>query len=394
MIDFCTERLDLRQRQGNLRQLAKVDSKIDFASNDYLGLARDNEFKQEIIKSWAACIQMGVGSTGSRLLTGNSTFIENLESFIAAYHDAEAGLIFNSGYSANLGLLSTIINTRDICIYDAHIHASMRDGVRLSKARCLPCRHNDVAHLQMRLKSAQNKGNRFVCIESVYSCDGSLAPIKEITQLCLKYKALLIIDEAHSTGITGIGGCGLTVQEECQKHAFARIHTFSKAIGSFGAIVLGSSILKDYLINFCRPFIYTTSLPWSNLIAIREAYRRLPHLDESRAKLQRLIAYFQIQANSMNLPIMPSQTPIQSLLIPGNEQTRKLSSKLSQRGFDARALLSPTVQKGTERLRICLHAFNTEDEIDNLLECLKQYYICKNDPKATRSVWSTQPHKR
>lgn len=357
-----------RKRQGNLRRFSDRSLNIDLASNDYLGFARDKDLQERILAAWGLSTQRMMGSTGSRLLTGNCSLFEELEDMIARFHQAEAGVLFNSGYMANIGLLSAVVASDDTCLFDVHIHASMVEGMKISQARCLPWRHNDLEHLEKRLKTAKKSRFIFVLIESIYSCDGSQAPLEEICDLCMQYNALLIVDEAHATGVIGYCGAGMVVLKKCQDKVFARVHTFSKALGVFGAIVLGSAIFKEFLINFSRPLIYTTALPHPILHGIREAYFKLVNSKAAIDHLHGLIRYFKQQAQ--DLPLFASDAPIQAIWIPKNEAVRSASQALAADGFDVRPLMSPTVQRGTERLRICLHAFNTKEEIDELLKCL------------------------
>jgi len=206
--ESISSELALRKTKGLLRQLPKENNLIDFCSNDYLGLARSKELADKVLSDLEKEQNAG-GSTGSRLITGNSSFAEELEAFIAEYHKAEAGLLFNSGYDANLGLLSAVPNRNDTVVHDELVHASIRDGIRLGLTKSYAFRHNDLSHLETQLKRAEN--SIFVVVESVYSMDGDLAPLKEICFLCKKYAAQLIVDEAHATGVFGKKGEGRVV---------------------------------------------------------------------------------------------------------------------------------------------------------------------------------------
>lgn len=374
------EALQMRKRTGNLRSLKASVGLIDFASNDYLGFARDSQLSEKMIDEWRklAPDQYQFGSTGSRLLTGHHPIMDEIESIIAETHHAEEALLFNSGYTANMGLISTIAKQEDVFFYDAHVHASAHDGMQLSRARTIPWRHNDTTHLEQRLKSINFLGNAFVLIESVYSCDGSIAPIQEICRLCDRYRVRLIVDEAHATGIIGDNGTGLVSHLQCGNNVFARIHTFSKALGIYGAAILCSTTLKNYLINFCRPLIYATALPIPILIGIKTAYAKLEHTESTRLHLNQLIRYFKEQETKIHLRVLSSDTPIQAILIPGNLNASSLANFLRDHGIDARALLSPTVKRGTERLRICIHAFNSQREIDLLIKLINSWSLCTN----------------
>lgn len=364
MSSFHAHRLIERELKGNLRKLCNKNSLIDFSSNDYLGLARSQILKNRAFNEFKDC---KIGSTGSRLLTGNSKLAEQIEKQISKYHGFESGLLFGSGYMANLGLLSSVANQEDVIFYDTHIHASMHDGIRLSGAAAFPFRHNDVNHLESRLKKVRNVRYRFVCIESLYSMDGTLAPLEEISFISTRYDAKLIVDEAHSIGILGNQGSGLVAEKKLCNSVFAQISTFGKAIGVYGAIVLGKQLLKEYLCNFARSFIYSTALPFPILVSIKHAYELLPSLEKERAYLQSLIALFQ------KSDFGATCTPIQTIKIKGNSAVQHLSQYLAIQGFDVRPIMSPTVRRGEESLRICLHAFNKEQEVINLIDSLNDY---------------------
>jgi len=387
MNTWFQHKLEKLHREGNLRSLIKSPAaSIDFASNDYLGFARSSSLVKETIQHWQRFFPSSLGSSGSRLLTGNSSLAEDLEKRIADFHEAEDGLLFNSGYTANLGLLSAIASDGDVYLYDSHIHDSTRAGMQLSSAKCFPWRHNDCEHLSQRLQNQKTAAKIFVIIESVYSCDGSIAPMKEIFKICQQYHAQLIVDEAHATGVLGRAGKGLICEFNDHYSVLARIHTFSKALGVFGAIVLGSSELKRYLINHCRPLIYTTALPTPLLLMVEAAYRKLECSKRLIQKLHGLIQYFKENIQHTDLPFLTSYTPIQSLIIPGAMNVRTVANALSQQSYDVRPLTSPTVQKGKERLRICLHAFNTYQEIDQLISLLCKEEIWKKSslPESAR----------
>ena len=369
--DFLAKKLAERAEQNALRRLRLPEGKTDFCSNDYLGIATN--FLIE--KSWPSPTHpIRHGSGGSRLLAGNYALVEETERWLAAFHDAPAGLIFNAGYDANLGVLSSIPQRGDTILYDFLSHASIRDGIRLSFAQSFSFQHNDVKDLEKRLQTARGAatsaaGNIFVVTESVFSMDGDQAPLQEIAGLCAAYGAHLIVDEAHATGIIGKKGEGLVQHLGLQTACFARIHTFGKAVGCHGAIVLGSEQLRNYLINFSRAFIYTTALPESSVLAIRIAYELFPQMKEERGRLQELITRFQ-QA-SLAFQRLDSATAIQGVIVPGNEAVRALSARLQAAGLDIRPILYPTVPKGSERLRIVLHAFNTIGELDTLIAGLQ-----------------------
>jgi len=367
--DFLDKKLNERKEQNSLRQLRlPKEGMIDFCSNDYLGIAsrsgrsnRPDRFERS-------------GSTGSRLLAGNYPLIEETEKFIAAFHQSEAALIFNSGYDANIGLLSSVPQRGDTVLYDYLSHASIRDGIRLSFAESFSYQHNDLDDLEIKLK--KTKGNVFVVTESVFSMDGDMCPLKEMVMLCEKYNASLIIDEAHATGVIGEKGEGFVQMLGLQDKVFARVHTFGKACGTHGAVVLGSKKLRDYLINFARSFVYSTALPEQTIGHIKASYELFPGMLGERKHLKMLVDKFvasvsNAQYSMLNVQLSKSKTPIQGLIIPGNEQVRRVAAQLQSDGLDVRPILYPTVPKGQERLRIVLHAFNTKQELDLLLNSLK-----------------------
>ncbi|MDX2302093.1 MAG: 8-amino-7-oxononanoate synthase [Microscillaceae bacterium] len=368
---FLRDRLEERRLENRLRTLEKNSHLIDFASNDYLGFAQSPRLREKIQKKLAQTSQSSAGATGSRLISGNSAQFEALEAKIARFHQAEAGLIFNSGYQANLGLLASIAQKGDTIISDELIHASMIDGIRLSYANRLRFRHNDLQDLEDKLKQA--KGNTFIAVESVYSMDGDLALLTQIVRLGQKYGAHVIVDEAHATGVFGKQGSGLVCALGLEDQVFARMHTFGKALGCHGAIVLGSEALKQYLINFARAFIYTTALPPHALVAIECAYELLADNKSTQIQLWSLIDYFGEKIRSVGYEVLESDSAIQGVIVPDNAQVKYLSAYLAKKGFYSKAILSPTVSKGKERLRICLHAFNTHTEIDDLIACISHH---------------------
>ncbi len=365
--DFLNKKLQERILSGALRSL-KINrarderDKIDFCSNDYLGIVRNKLIEKQIAPN------LSHGSTGSRLLSGNYELIEETEKFIADFHNADAALIFNSGYDANTGLLSCVPQKNDVIIYDQLTHASLRDGVRLSFATPFSFLHNDFNDLEKKLSSAGKDVQKFVVTESVFSMDGDFAPLNEISDLCEKHNAALIVDEAHATGVIGEKGEGLIQKLNLQKKCFARVHTFGKACGAHGAIVLGSEKLKQYLINFSRQFIYSTALPPASIAAVAASYKLFPEMKEERNHINQLISIF--KNSELKFKILPSETPIQIIIIPGNEEIRKIAETLQENSFDIRPILYPTVPKGRERLRIVMHAFNNGEEVKALTRLL------------------------
>ena len=339
---------------------------IDFSSNDYLGLARSSYLTASVRQELDNFPSPSNGSTGSRLLTGNTIYAQDLENTIASFHGYEAGLLFSCGYMANVGLLSVIAGPEDVIFFDAKVHASTQDGIRLSRAHAFGFRHNDLEHLEARLKNCSISGNRFICIESIYSTDGSMALLSEICLLAKEYETHLIVDEAHAVGICGSNGRGLVSEKNLTSQVFAQVVTFGKAVGAYGAIVMGNNTLKQTLINFATSYIYTTALPLHSLAVIKSSYGLFPHLEAERKHLQKLVQLFLKNHDRSSL------THIQALRFKGNATVKDAAAKLVQEGFDVRPLMSPTVRRGQEILRICLHAFNTENEVTRLLEQIQR----------------------
>lgn len=366
--DFIQQKLQSRQEAGNYRKLRPENGLIDFCSNDYLGFARSEELAVLVQDELSlANTKIVNGSTGSRLISGNSDYAENLERFVADYHDAESGLLFNSGYDANLGLLSSLPQRHDTVIHDELAHASIIDGIRLSNATRYTFKHNNIDSLEQKLKAA--KGLIYVVVESVYSMDGDQAPLEAISLMCWRYNAALIVDEAHALGVFGKG---LVNQLNLQHDVFARVITFGKALGAHGAIVLGPVTLRNYLINFARSFIYTTAAPLHQLATIKAGYSFLISSDALIDKLQGKIGLYHRLMNGQNNISLSSST-IQTIIIRGNDATRNAAQSLQQQGFDVPPILSPTVATGTERLRICLHTYNTDEQIIQLTTLIKEY---------------------
>lgn len=373
--DSLLQALNKRKEENLFRVLYKNKGLIDFCSNDYLGFSRSSTLGI-IADTHDAVYGTNNGSTGSRLISGNSEAIEILENKIANFHNAEAGIIYNSGYDANIGLLSCIGKKDDVFIYDELIHASLHDGMRLSHAAYYKFRHNDITDLERLLVANKAGGNVYVVIESVYSMDGDSAPLEEIARLKKQYSFELIIDEAHSTGVFGDKGKGLCNAVNLEKECFARIYTFGKALGVHGAVVVGDQLLKDYLVNFSRSFIYTTALSPHSYSSIDAAYDLLNSTDETK-KLQNNISLFKSHTKDFT-NIFASESSIHCVIVPGNKSVTDASRALRERGFDVRPIKSPTIRVGSERLRICLHSFNTSDEIIKLCEVMRELNILKH----------------
>jgi 8-amino-7-oxononanoate synthase len=310
------------------------------------------------------------GATGSRIVSGNSRIIEEAEQQIAMFHHAESALIFNSGYDANVGLLSSVPQKADLILYDESIHASIYDGIRLSHATHYKFKHNDAESLNELIQRHQkNFENIYVVVESVYAMDGDSAPLLELVEICQDFKNIfLIVDEAHAIGVFGKQGRGLCNALAIEKQCFARIYTYGKAMGCHGAAVVGSEILRNYLINFSRTFIYTTALPYYSIEAIKHAYQLLIETEQKDA-LQKNIAYFYSKAIHIR-NCVKSQSAIHTLQLGSNDKVEALDRVLKKNNIHARILKSPIVKPGKEHIRFSIHSFNTKAEMDVLLNVL------------------------
>ncbi len=371
--NYIKNRLAERQQAGSYRTLKPENSLIDFCSNDYLGFSHSSTLKNKIDNEINSHPNLN-GSTGSRLISGNLAYTEALEQEIAALFKSEAGLLFNSGYDANVGLLSSLPQRGDTIITDELIHASVIDGARLSHANRYTFKHNDLDSLEAKLQHA--KGACYAVIESVYSMDGDTPPLAEILALTEQYGANLIVDEAHAVGLYGTG---IVTQLDLQNRVFARTVTFGKALGCHGAIILGSKLLRQYLINFARSFIYTTAAPFHQLASIKMACGLLVQSTAEIEQLNQNISLFKQQVKlSANSPysLINSDSAIQCVLLKSNEKATEVAAHLQKKGFDVRAILSPTVPLGGERVRICLHAYNTANEVSLLTD---EIYKLTND---------------
>ena len=374
---FLLKALAEREQNGILKKLSFSVPEIDFCSNDYLGFSKlgllDAKIQQQISESGVENKPMGFGSTGSRLVSGNSRIIEETEKQIALFHHAESALIFNSGYDANVGLLSSVAQKTDLILYDEMIHASIYDGIRLSHATHYKFMHNDMDNLsELIQRHRKNFENIYVVAESVYSLDGDSAPLLELVEICQDYKNIfLIVDEAHAIGVFGKQGRGLCNALAIEKKIFARVYTYGKAMGCHGAAIVGSDILRNYLINFSRTFIYTTALPYYSIEAIKHAYQLLIETNQ-KDLLQSNIAYFYTKVAPIK-NIVKSQSGIHAIQLGNNETVDRLERELKQLKIHARIMKSPMIKLGKERIRFSIHAFNTKSEMDNLVDCLSRF---------------------
>lgn len=349
------DKLNERRGESQLRSLIISSDLVDYSSNDYLGLARNYVLTEPV----------EAGSSGSRLLTGNYPAIESLEKRIARIALADTALFYSSGYSANVGLLSCLPQRNDIVLYDELVHASIRDGLRLSNAKSFSFKHNDYKDLESKLEKWEGE-EIFVVLETVYSMDGDGVDKEVVKYLYKKYRFNLVIDEAHSFGLTRND----PFIEALGSIALARVITFGKAFGCDGAAVLGSDNLRNYLINYSRSFIYSTA-PSPHKIAMLNAqfdvWESLEHLNRNAQQLKK---HF-IECLSRQFQLISGEYGnIVGMVLGSVDKAKAYSKELQRGGFDVRPILSPTVPKGTERLRFCFHEFNTGDEVDRMISLL------------------------
>ena len=370
-----SKKLEIRKQNNALRQLPEHTNLVDFTSNDYIGFSNSKLIFDAAHQYLVKNAIFSNGATGSRLISGNHQVYQEAENYIAQFHQAASALIFNSGYDANVGFFSSVPQKGDLILYDELCHASIRDGIQLSYAKAYKFNHNDFEDLEKRLRQAQSDNlikEIYIVTETVFSMDGDCPNMEELIAVSEKYGCYLVVDEAHALGVFGNNGQGLIQEFEAQDKVFARIMTFGKGLGCHGAAILGSLELRAYLVNFARSFIYTTGLSPHSVATILVGYQNLEKENKNIKLLRENIIHFNQQKNLLGLkPIfVRSKSSIQSVIIPGNEKVKAIANQLQEKGFDVKAILSPTVPEGQERLRFCLHSYNTKDEITEVLQLL------------------------
>ena len=344
---------------------------FDFSSNDYLGLAEHPALKDAAVK---AIEKFGTSSSASRLLSGDLQITHQLEEKVANLKGKESALVFNSGYQANTGIISALYKTGDAVFCDKFSHASIIDAIALSGARLYRFGHNDSEHLEKLLKKTDNKfKNRLIVTESIFSMDGDRAPLKALVKLKEKYNCQIMVDEAHATGIFAKNGSGVVTEENLADKIDLIMGTFGKALGSFGAYLACSEQIKQYLINTCRSFIYSTALPpcviATNIAALdlleKEPFRRKELLENA--------AYFRSKLAEKKLKTI-GQSQIVPLIEPDSKKLLELSERLKEKGFWALPIRPPTVPAGFERLRFSLSYSHSSDVLNELLQEIYRVY--------------------
>ncbi|KAJ8907813.1 hypothetical protein NDN08_007917 [Rhodosorus marinus] len=387
--------LESRKSRGLVRQLTLEQSSClenDFGSNDYLGLARS-----EMLRGTASKIleryQCVNGSTGSRLVTGNSQLAEDVEELAAKFHNSESAVLFNSGFNANHGLLGCLASKDDAILWDERCHASSREGTRVTNSSHVKAfRHNDLDSLHKELTAALERvtGAVIIVVESLYSMDGDLVPLKRLFKR-IEFggrRVSVVIDEAHTVGLYGGNGSGYVCERGFENHPnlLARVVSLGKAFGCHGGFVLGSRLLRDYLLNYARPLIFSSALPKSSLATILGAYEAMDSTEirEKRARVFTLSEYLRSEIDASpvvrSLVMTPmGTTNICSLAVVGAEFCVWVADQLALKGFRVMAVRPPTVSPGTERIRITVHSHNVARSIRELVRCLEEIILTADD---------------
>jgi len=346
----------------------------NFSSNNYLGIANHPALAAA---AKMAIDRYGCGSGASRLISGNMTLHEELEAKLAAFKGTEAALVFNSGFQANTGILSTLTGEGDAIFSDALNHASIIDGCRLSRAKIFVYAHGDLDQLEAALKQSAEAGRKLIVTETIFSMDGDEAPLTGIVELAEKYGAMVMVDEAHATGIFGDNGSGVIAKLGLSERVAVQMGTLGKALGGFGAYVAGSGALRELLINRCRSFIFSTSLPPAIMAMAIAAIDLVQREPERREMLWRNCRVLKRGLSGLGFSLAESQSPILPLIIGDADKCMRFSERLLQKGIFAQGIRPPTVPPGTSRLRITLMATHTGEHIDRAIDAFDQV---KNQP--------------
>lgn len=357
-------------RRNRLRGLSDRQG-IDFASNDYLGLARSKRMADAVALALAAGTP--VGATGSRLLRGNTPEHEALEAKAAHFFGAERALFFGGGYVASFAVLTTLPQKGDLIVLDELVHASAHEGARAGRAEVVQAAHNDADAVDDAIRAWRARGGAgraWIVVESLYSMDGDRAPLADLIEVADRHEAFLFVDEAHATGVYGPDGRGLAHDLEGRDNVVV-LHTCGKALGASGALVTGPAVIRDYLVNRCRPFIYATAPSPLMAVAASEALNILRDEPERRERLAGLVAFAGDKLQS-RCGIKPSGSQILPVFVGDNRRAMALATALQGRGFDVRGIRPPTVPEGTARLRVSLTLNVETADIADMIETLAE----------------------
>lgn len=340
-----------------------------FCSNDYLGLMCNEELKKAAIK---AINKYGTGAGASRLVSGSYKLHEELEKKVAIFKGTEKALVFPSGYQTNIRVISALMNRGDLIIIDKYNHASIIDGAKLSGADIRVYPHKNIKYLEKILKSSSLYKKKLIITDSIFSMDGDIAPLKEIVKLSKKYKAALMVDEAHAMGVFGENGAGLAEELNLHNNIDIQMGTFSKALGGQGGYVAGSKELIDFIINKARGFIYSTAISLPVTASNLEAINVVKKDKKLRAKLRKNVKYFKQKLNEMKINYLGSNSQIFPIIIGDEIKTVKAANYLYAYKIFAPGIRYPTVPKGCGRIRISITAFHRKKDIDYLTGILKK----------------------
>lgn len=368
MPDSHQRSLKALEKRGRLRVLSPRAG-VDFSSNDYLGLAQSADLADAAAEALARGVPTGAG--GSRLLRGNHPEHEALERDAAAHFGAQAALYFGGGFVANYAIFSTLPQREDLVVYDELIHASVHDGLRAGRARAFAVKHNDAQAFQdaiVEWRAAGGTGRAWIAVESLYSMDGDRAPLQDLAAVADRHDAMLVIDEAHATGVLGQDGRGLGWLFEGRENVVS-LHTCGKALGATGALVLLSEGLRDFLVNRCRPFIYATAPSPLMAAVVRRSLAVCRQQPERReALLARVNEFERLLRARLQVPVSGSQ--IQPFVVGGDAAAVALATAMQAEGFDVRAVRPPTVPENTARLRVALTLNATSSDVERFVSTL------------------------
>lgn len=375
-MEFIRRELNELREHNLFRQLRTMDgpqaawtvidgkSMLLLASNSYLGL---NNHPAIISAMQGAVEKYGTGSGGSRLTTGNYIVHEQLEAELASFKGTEAAIVFNTGYIANLGAISALTGPEDVVFSDEFNHASIIDGCRLAKARVAVYRHNDMGDLERLLQENSQARRKLIITDGVFSMDGDIAPLNYIVELAEHYGAMVMVDDAHATGVLGVGGAGTTQHFGLKGRVHIQMGTLSKALASTGGYVAGSQELIDYLRNKARSFIFSTALPPSDAAAARAALQVVKAEPERRQKLWDNVHYLHRGLSSLGFQLVPAESPILPVIIGDAGLTITVARKLAERGVFAPGIRPPTVPLGSSRIRVTVMATHTSEDLNKAI---------------------------
>lgn len=363
--------LETLEEKG-LRRRPSLAAGVDFSSNDYLGFARDGELARAIgvaIQAAAAGDPATIFAPGSRLLRGETRLHRAIEARLAVFKGTEGALLFPSGYQANIALLTAILGPHDRALSDERNHASLIDGLRLARCRREVVPHLDLAAYERALASPGGTcaGRTVVVVESLFSMDGDLAPLDRLAELCERYGALLVVDDAHASGIYGEGrGSGLVEEFGLERRVAASVTTFGKALAVAGACISGSAVLIDWIVNRARPFIFSTAVSPVLLLALSASLDRLAQRPALRNEVRFRARRLRERLADLGVEVAGCDSPIVPVVLGSNQRAMAVAAAVRAEGYDVRAVRPPTVAPGTARLRISVHAAHSDSEIDGL----------------------------